>query len=234
MRKKRQISVKTGSNFKTCVFRNLQKDYRVEFRNKYALNVSISFAIITTLAISLTTGGIGIPVKIQAILLWIILFFSAMNGLSHIFTREEEQETSLFLSLISKPDVILASKLLFNISLFFILQLITIPLFIFFLNLEIKAIIPFLISAFAGGLAISSSTTILAAITSKSGGKSSLFTIISFPIILPVIWTASDSTANSLSNPGYSGYQNIIFLLAFSVLITAVSFILFNYIWSEE
>jgi heme exporter protein B len=157
-----------------------------------------------------------------------------MNGLSHIFTREEEQETSLFLRLISKSDVILASKLLFNISLFFILQLITIPLFIFFLNLEIKAIIPFIISAFAGGLAISSSTTILAAITSKSGGKSSLFTIISFPIILPVIWIASDSTANSLSDPVYDGFQNIIFLLAFSVLITAVSFILFNYIWSEE
>lgn len=224
----------TGSNFKTGLIRNLQKDYRVEFRNKYAFNVSISFAVISTLAISLTTGGIGLSVKIQSILLWIILFFSAMNGLSHIFTREEEQETSLFLRLISKPEVVLASKLLFNITMFFILQLITVPLFIFFLNIEVKAVSQFILGAIAGGLAITSSTSILAAITSKSGGKSSLFTIISFPVVLPVIWIASDSTANSLSNPDYSGYQNIIFLLAFSTLIITVSFILFNFIWSEE
>ncbi|MBN2040560.1 MAG: heme exporter protein CcmB [Spirochaetes bacterium] len=226
--------MKTESHYKNNVFRNLQKDYRIEFRNKYAFNLSVSFAVISTLAISLTAGGAGLSVKIQAVLLWIILFFSGMNGLSHIFIRETEQDTDLFLRLVSTPETVLASKLLFNIFLFFILQIITVPLFILFLNIEIKALIAFIAGAVAGGIAIASSTSILAAITSMSGGKSSLFTVISFPVILPVLWVASDSTANSLSNADYTGCQNIIFLLAFSVLITAVSFILFNYIWAEE
>jgi heme exporter protein B len=170
----------------------------------------------------------------QAVILWIILFFSAMNGLSHIFTREEEQGTVLFLRITSKPEIVLSSKLIFNITMFFLLQIVIIPLFIFFLNLEIKAFVPFIATLIIGGLAISSSTTILAAIASKAGGKGPLFTIISFPIILPILWIASDSTANSLSDASYNGSQSIFFLLAFSVCITALSYLLFDYIWLEE
>jgi heme exporter protein B len=234
MKPKRPAFAMTGLILKNRVFENLKKDYRVEFRNRYSIYVSISFAVISTLSISLASGGILIPVKIQAVILWIILFFSAMSGLSHIFTREEEQETALFLRLNAKPDVIFASKLLFNIILFFILQIIINPLFIFFLQSEIKSLVPFILTMLAGGLAMSSSTTILAAITAKAKGKAPLFTVISFPIVLPIILTASDSTAIALSKSGYEGINNIIFLFAFSVIITALSYLLFEHIWIEE
>ena len=234
MKKRRPVFAVKGSILKNNIFQNLKKDYRVEFRNRYALNISISFAIISTLSMSLASGGTPISAKMQAIILWIILFFSAMNGLSHIFIREEEQGTALFLRLNAKPGIVLTSKLLFNISLFFILEGVIIPLFIFFLDMKIKALTPFIAIAIVGGLAMSCSATILAAIASKSGGKGPLFAIISFPIILPIIWIASNATANALINAEYSGIQNIIFLLAFSVSINALSYILFDYIWIEE
>ncbi len=233
MRRKR-LSAMKESILRNSITRSLRKDFRIEFRSKYALNISIAFAVISTLAVSLTTGGIPISVKMQAVILWIILFFSAMSGLSHIFIREEEQETILFLQLYSKSEVILTSKLLFNIFLLFLLELVIVPLFIFFLNLQIKAIIPFIFTIISGGLGISSSTTILAAIASKSGSKGSLFTVISFPVVLPILWMASDATSRALTNARFEGIQNIIFLLAFSVSITALSYILFEYIWIEE
>ena len=158
----------------------------MEFRNRYALNVSVSFALIVTLAISLSAGGVPISIKMQSVLFWIILFFSAMSGLSHIFIREEDQGTSLFLRLNAKPGVVLTSKLLFNISLFLFLQILISPLFIFFLQMEIKSISMFIITVLAGGLAISTTTTILASIVAKAGGKGALFTVISFPIVLPL------------------------------------------------
>jgi len=170
----------------------------------------------------------------HAIILWIILFFCAMNALSHIFIREEEQETALFLRLNSKPEVVLISKLVFNISMFFLLQALIIPLFIFFLNMEVKSYIAFALTMIAGGLAMSSSTTILAAITSKSKGKGPLFTVISFPVVLPVIWVASESTALALNKTSFEGLNNIIFLFSFSVVIIMVSYILFDFIWLEE
>ncbi|MDY6934493.1 MAG: heme exporter protein CcmB [Spirochaetota bacterium] len=218
----------------SSVVSNLQKDFRIEFRNRYALNVSISFAIISTLAISLSSGGIPISNKMQSVLFWIILFFSAMNGLSHIFIREEEQGTSLFLRLNAKPEVVLTSKLLFNISLFFLLQVVVTPLFIFFLQMNILSPITFVFTIGAGGFAISSSTTILAAIVAKAGGRGSLFTIISFPIVLPILWISINSTTRSLEVAKYTGYENLVFLLAFSAAIIALSFIIFEYIWMDE
>jgi heme exporter protein B len=230
----RRSSALTASAFINNIKKNLQKDYRIEFRNKYSINLSVSFAVISVLSISLIAGAADIPVKIQSILLWLVLFFSAMNGLSNIFIREEENGNSLFLRINSKPEIIFISKLLFNISLFFFLQIIIVPLFIFFLRLDVISALPFAGIMLSGGLAISSTTTILAAITSKSGGKGSLFTIISFPVILPVIWIASDATAKILSDPEYSGMESIIFLLAFSMPVTVLSYLLFNYIWAEE
>ncbi len=222
------------SSLVDSIISSLKKDFRIEFRSRYALNVSVSFAIICTLAISLSTGGIPISVKMQSVLFWIILFFSAMNGLSHIFIREEEQETALFLRLNARPEVVLTSKLFFNIALFFFLQLVITPLFIFFLQMEIQSITIFIATVIVGGFAISSSTTILAAIVAKAGGKGSLFTVISFPIVLPVLWIAINSTSQALGDSQFADYKNIIFLLAFSGAITALSYILFDHIWMEE
>jgi heme exporter protein B len=216
------------------IFRNLQKDFKVEFRNRYSLNVSVSFAIVSTLSISLAAGGIPIAGKMQAVIFWIILFFSAMNGLSHIFIREEEQGTAIFLRLNAKPWQIFTSKLIFNISLFLFLQIIITPLFIFFLDMNILAYFPFILTVISGGIALSSSTTILAAIAAKSGGKGPLFTVISFPIVLPILWIASESTNITLVNRGFDGFNNIIFLIAFSGVIIALSYILFEYIWIED
>jgi len=216
------------------VVSNLKKEFTIEFRNRFAVNVALSFAAISTIAISLALGGIPISPKMKAVLFWIIMFFSAMNGLSHIFTREEEEGTSLFLRLNVTPESILSSKLIFNIIIFLLLQIIITPLYIFFLQVEIKSIIPFLLTLFTGGLSLASITTILAAIVAKAGGKGSLFTIISFPLVLPVLWIVINSTFISLDKQNYYQYNNLLFLLAFSATIIAVSFLLFKYIWLEE
>ncbi len=216
------------------IIKSLIKDFRVEFRNRYALNVSVSFAVISTLAISLASGGVPVSVKMQAVLFWIVLFFSAMNGLSHIFIREEEQETAPFLRLNAAPWVVLSSKLAFNIILFFMLELVVAPLFVFFLQVDIKSAALFILTVLAGGFAVSVSATILAAIVAKAGGRGSLFTVISFPIILPVLWIAINSTALALENQPPADYGSLVFLLAFSGAIGALSYLMFEHIWMEE
>ncbi len=216
------------------IVRNLKKDFRVEFRNRSALNLAVAFAGITTLAISLATGGVPFPANIQSVVLWIIMFFCAMNGLAHIFVREEEERTSLFLSLNSSHESIFLSKLIFNVIFFLVLQMIVCPLYIFFLQLQIKSPAVFILTILSGGICISAGTTILGAMVSKAGGRGSLFTIISFPVLLPVLWVAIATTTRSLEDEGYSNYGNIIFFLAFSGVIIAISFLLFRYVWVEE
>jgi heme exporter protein B len=213
--------------------RNLRKDLIVEFRSRFALNISIAFAVIATVAISLTAGGVPFPPRVQAILLWIIIFFSAMNGLSHIFVREEDRATSLFLRLTVPSDAVFTSKYIFNQIFMLTISAVVAPLYIFFLQVHIVHIPYFIATILIGGISISASTTILAAMTAKAGGKGSLFTIVSFPILLPVLWIAISSTNAALEAP-VPRYGNLFFLLAFSGFISVISLLLFRSVWLDE
>lgn len=215
------------------IIRNLRKDFLVEFRSRFALSVAASFAAIVTIAISLTAGGVPFPPKVQAILLWIVIFFSAMNGLSHIFVREEDQSTALFLRISVDLDSIFISKFLFNQAFMAIILAVVVPLFVFFVQVRVIHITHFILAAVAGGFSIAAATTILAAMVAKAGGKGSLFTIISFPILLPVIWISISATNASLAEAVPAG-GNLLFLLAFSGFISVISFLLFRYVWLED
>lgn len=215
------------------ILKNIKKDFLIEFRNRSAINISFAFAGITTLSVSLVAAGTPFSAVVNAIIFWIILFFSAMSGLAHIFIREEEEKNSLFLSLFYSPEEIYISKLIFNIILFLSISAIVTFLYLFFLQVIPVYRILFFLTVLSGSIAIASVTTILGAMVSKAGSGSSLFTVISFPVLLPVLWTAISLTAFSFSGDGVPEYRNIVFLLAFSGVIVSVSYLSFKFIWTE-
>ena len=215
------------------ILKNIRKDFLIEFRNRSALNISFAFAGITTLSVSLAAGGIPFTPLTQSIIFWIILFFSAMSGLAHIFIREEEEQNSLFLSIHYSPEDIYISKLVFNIALYLSIAILVTPLYLFFLQILPVYKILFILTLFSGSVAIASVTTILGAMVSKTGSGTSLFTVISFPVLLPVLWTAISLTAVSFEGGGIPEYKNILFLLAFSGVIICASYLSFKFIWTE-
>ncbi len=215
------------------IIRNLKKDIRVELRSPFALNVSSAFAVIITVAISLATGGTPFTATVQSILLWTIIVFAAMNGLSHIFVREAEQGTALFLRVSADADSIFLSKLIYNQIFMALVIAIVTPLFLFFLGTNPNHTGPCIAVLFSGGAAIASTTTIVAAMVAKAGGRGSLFTILSFPLLLPVLRVAITSTAATFDK-GPPGPGGAIFLLAFSGFISVISFLLFRFVWSDE
>ena len=215
------------------ILNNIKKDFLIEFRNRSAINISFAFAGITTLSVSLAAGGAPFTPVVHAIIFWIILFFSAMSGLAHIFIREEEEKNALFLSLYYTPEEIYLSKLIFNIILFLSISVVVTALYLFFLQVFPVYPMLFILTVISGSFAIASITTILGAIVSKAGSGSSLFTVISFPILLPVLWTAISLTSISIDGAGVQEYRNIVFLLAFSGVIVSVSYPTFKFIWTE-
>jgi len=156
-----------------------------------------------------------------------------MNGLSHIFVREEDQSTALFLRVSVTTDSIFISKSIFNQVFMMILLTVITPLFVFFLQVDVIHVAYFILSVAAGGIAIAAATTILAAMVAKAGGKGSLFTIISFPVLLPILWVSINSTTGALGQAAPS-YDNPVFLLAFSGFISVISFLLFRSVWLED
>jgi heme exporter protein B len=215
------------------ILNNIKKDLVIEFRNRTAMSISFAFAVITTLSISLVAGGTPFSPMVHAIIFWIILFFSAMSGLAHTFIREEEEKTSLFLSLHYMPEEIYISKLIFNTILFLSIVIIVTPLYLFFLQVSPVYLTLFCLITLSGSIAIASVATVLGAMVSKARSGSSLCTIISCPILLPVLWTTITMTAISIEGTAVEEYRNIIFLFAFSGLIVLTSYISFRFIWKE-
>jgi heme exporter protein B len=110
----------------------------------------MSFALICTLCVSLTSGGTAFPPLVNSLLLWVIVFFSAMSGLAHIFMREEDERTALFLRTVSSPEAIFIAKALFNILFFTAVVSLILPLFLFFLQVEVSSYPLLILCLYAG------------------------------------------------------------------------------------
>lgn len=212
-----------------------KKELKSELRSKIGISTILLFVMTTITMIVFTTAGLKLKEGVVAGLLWIIMFFTAMISISRSFVSEEERGTGLLLQLISTSSSVFLGKLLFNICLSFITS-IAILLLYFIFNDSVKIRTPeiFWLSMVLGSLGISSCTTIISAIISKSSSKSALFPILSFPILLPVIMIGVNSTKLGLEGWEFSrSIEDFNIMFGYIGILTTVSFFLFDYVWKD-
>jgi heme exporter protein B len=212
-----------------------QKDVQLEFRTRFAINAIILFAITTLTAISFSIGPAKLESTILSALLWIILFFSAMSGLSHIFVREEEQQTADTLRLVTSPLSVFLGKWLFNVALLFALEVIIVPLYFILMNTTTGNLQLFLVILISGSIGLSTVSTIIAAIISQASARGALFAVLSFPISLPIIISSIHGTRIALDGNSFSdGISDLQILISFFIVILTVSILTFEFIWKNN
>ena len=210
------------------------KEIKSELRTRYAFNSLLMFSVVTLTAVSFSVGQFALSVQVKSALFWLILFFASMAGLAQVFIKEEESKTSYLLKLASPPTIIYLGKFLYNWVLLLALQVIIIPLFVIFLNLELANLTLFLTVSFLGSLALSAATTIIGAIVSKANVKGALFAVLSFPLLIPVLVAGIEGAQLATSGAKFSeAWGQIRLLLSYSVVMLTVSLILFEFVWSE-
>jgi heme exporter protein B len=210
------------------------KDFHLEFRSRYALNAIFLFAVTTLTAISFSIGPVRLKSEILSPLLWIILFFSAMSGLSHIFVREEEQQTADTLRLVTSANAVFLGKWFFNLVLLLALEIIIIPIFLAMLGVSVGNFAVFMIIILLGSLGLSSVATLIAAIISQASAKGALFAVLSFPIALPLLISGIHATRLSLDGGSLGEcLPDLQILFSFSVVILTLSLLLFEFIWRK-
>ena len=212
----------------------LVKDLKLELRDKYALNAVLMFGITSLAVVSFSLGQRNLPPHLLGALFWVIMFFSAMSGLAHIFIREEESGTSLALRLAAPPDAVYIGKLLFNLILLSVLTVIITPLFFIFTNAPVSSAIDFIPILILGVLGLCSATTLIAAIIARAAVKGALFAVLSFPIIIPLLLTLVISTQKLFEGSGVGSVMTELqFLLAYMVVMIVGSLMLFKFVWTE-
>ncbi|MFA3783345.1 heme exporter protein CcmB [Melioribacteraceae bacterium 4301-Me] len=212
-----------------------KKDWQSELRTRYAINALAMFILVTISVILFSIGSEKISEYLTGGLLWVVIFFSAMSGLARAFVSEEERGTTMTLQLIAAPSTIFSGKLIFNLILVFLMNVvITILFFLFFPSFAIKNFLLFLIAFFLGNIGIAVSSTIIAAIISKASSKGTLYPVLSFPILLPLILTLLELTKFSMDgNSIPSSLVEIAVLICYDVIMLTASYLLFDFIWKE-
>ncbi len=212
----------------------LVKDVRSEVRTRAALNAVVLFAVVTLTMVSYSLGGFVLAPEIHASLIWIILFFAAMAGLSRTFVVEAERGTERALRLTASGAQIYLGKLLFNLVLLGLLDLILIPLFQILLPVRDASWGLLLGGVLLGSMALAASTTLVAAIVSQAGVKGALFTVLSFPILIPVLVSGVAITRKAMEGGTLGDASTEVQLLvSYAGVMVTLAFLLIDFVWQD-
>lgn len=211
------------------------KDFKSELRTRYAINALAMFIIVAISVILFSVGNEKISPSLTGGLFWVVIFFTAMSGLSRAFVSEEERGTSLTLQLIAAPSTVFLGKLLFNIILVFAMNTIIAVLYsAIFEAFIIQNFVLFLVSFVLGNIGLAVSSTIIAAIIAKAGAKGTLYPVLSFPILLPLILTSVQLTLFSSDGISFERAKfELAIVVSYDIIMLTASFMLFDFIWKE-
>jgi heme exporter protein B len=211
------------------------KDYHSELRTRYAINSLAMFIIVAISIIMFAVGQEKVSESLTGGLFWVVIFFTAMSGLSRAFVSEEERGTALTLQLLSAPSTVFSGKLIFNIILVFCMNTIIALLYsALFETFIIRNFSLFILSFVLGNLGLAISSTIIAAIIAKAGAKGTLYPVLSFPILLPLILTSVQLTLFALDGTSIEQAKyELAIVVSYDVIMLTVSYLLFDFIWKD-
>lgn len=211
-----------------------RKDLRSEIRTRYSVNGLIMFIVVTISIIKFSLGEEKLANELYAGLLWIIIFFSNSNGLARVFVAEEDRGTSFLLKLTADSKAVLLGKLIFNTTLTFIINFVVVLLFIITMDLQIKSPGLFLLVIFFGNFGLSAVMTIIAALISKANSKGSLYPVLSFPLLLPLLMSTISSTWLSIDGSTIGQIAgDLQIIVSYTIVTITASFMLFDLVWRD-
>ena len=208
-----------------------RKDLRSEFRTKQMLNSMLIFALLVIVIFSFAFGPY--PENIDQLapgILWVAFTFAGMLGLSRSFASEKEQGCLDGLKLCPVDrSAIYMGKVISNTVLMFIMEMITVPVFIVLFDYSISNPLELGCIIVLGTLGFVFVGTLLSALTVNVRTREILLPVILFPVIVPVIISAVLATGKILS--GTNGiWAEIRILGAYGAIFFIVALLIFEYV----
>jgi heme exporter protein B len=211
------------------------KDWRSELRTRYAISALLMFVVTTIAILMFSLGSEEAPQEVLSGMLWVVIFFAAMSGLSRTFVAEEERGTTMTLQLLTSPGAVFFGKLLFNLVLVSGLSVFTVLLYALFINgFIIKNVLLFALTIALGSVGFSAAATIIAAIIAKAATRGTLYPVLSFPVLLPLLLAVINATrlaAEGAVLADAAGEFQL--LISYIVVVVTASALVFEYVWKE-
>lgn len=211
----------------------LRKELSLELRRESVLSGLVLYLFSTVFLCYLTfrlRQNLITP-WVWSALFWIVILFTAVNTIAKSFIGERKGRDIYYYS-IASPASIIISKIIYNFILCSLLSFTGWVMFSLFLSNPIEDQLLFSIVIVLTSMGFATSLTLLSSIASKTSSSSILMAVLSFPVVISILLLAVKVTKNCLDSLDRSVSWNQIFILvAINCLVSALSYLLFPYIW---
>jgi heme exporter protein B len=210
----------------------IEKEFRLEWRQKYAFNGLLLYVGATVFICYLSFKKI-LDIPVWNALFWIIQLFAGVNAIAKSFLQESRGRM-LYYYTIADPGAVIISKIVYNFLLMMFLSLVNLVFYSILIGNPVEDMTMFIFSLILGSLGLSSVLTMVSAIASRAGHSAALMPILSFPVMLPLIMTTIRLSKNSIDGLSWAVSQPLVIIIAsLNIMIIAMSYILFPYLWKE-
>ena len=173
------------------------KDVLVERRSKETVNAVLFFSVLLIFVFEFTLGGDRERlVAVLPGLLWLGVLLAALLGLGRSFVLERENDCWEALLLTpGDKSAVYVGKLVANLLLMALVEMIVLTLFTLFMNVEIGRAMPGLLLVLGlGSLGIAAVGTLFGAMTAHVRARELLFPVLLLPVLIPVVLAIVKST----------------------------------------
>ena len=208
------------------------KEVTLEWRNRYALNGMLLYVISTIFVCFLSFKNI-VSVPVWNALFWIIMLFASINAVGKSFIQERKGRLLYYYTTCS-PQAFVLAKMAYNTVLMLGITFLAYAIYAFIINDLVQDHLMFSLTLILGSIGLALILTLMSAIAAKTDNNLSLMAILSFPVQLPFLMTLIKLSKNSVDglDPSVS-YGLITILLMIIMIVIALSYILFPYLWRD-
>lgn len=211
----------------------IQKEIRLEWRQRYALNGMLLYVVTTVFVtyLSFRQRAGHLDPNTWNTLFWIVMLFTAVSAVAKSFTQERAGRMLYYYTL-TGPTALMAAKLLYNTALLLGLSLLCYGLYGFVMGNPVGSVGQYLVCIGMASLGFAGTLTLVSGIAAKAENSPTLMSVLSFPILLPMLLVVLKLSKNALDGLEWAASRDeLLTLLALNGIVWALSLVLFPYLW---
>jgi heme exporter protein B len=214
----------------------LQKDLRLEWRSKDAVNSMLFFSLLVVVIFSFSFNPTAEESRqIAGGLIWVAFLFAAVVALNQTWARELRNQVLDAYRVSPAPAVALfLAKVIGNFMFVSVLEALMTPLFIVFYSLRALGpgwqLIPV---AALGTWALVVNGTFFAAMSIRTRSREIMLPLLLFPISIPALLAMVEATSSILTGENSAKFW-IVLLAVYDVVFTTVCLLLFETVLNAE
>lgn len=228
----------TFQQYKTLLRKDLQQEFRthdmVVSMGLFALLVIIVYGA----ALAQTAASLDI-VRMSGGLIGALIVFTSLLGLNRSFSHEKEQGCLEGILLVPLDrSVVYLAKATSNFLFLLAVEIITVPLFVFFFMTTETFSDSFLFLVFPlllGTLGIAGIGTMLSTITVNTRGKDVMLAVLFIPLIYPLLYACVTATTAAICGGEFwmdSYTMPLVMAAGYDVIMLALCWVLYDFIIS--